>query len=128
MSRPPDSANPGGAAAVRIPKNATEEVRADLSQFSGARFLDVRTYFEKPDGEWLPTRKGVNVRADDISALVAGLYGLAQEAVRRGWVDAADLEAAMDEQMHRDIGSQDSAPRQTPRTRASAARQARAAE
>jgi hypothetical protein len=91
------------AAPVRISRSDTEELRAYLSEFKGHPFLNVRTFF-LPEGkaEWLPTRKGAIVRAEDIPTFVAGLYGLAKDAVGRGWCDAADLDAAMEEQEERD--------------------------
>ncbi|MBP8625338.1 MAG: transcriptional coactivator p15/PC4 family protein [Syntrophorhabdaceae bacterium] len=35
-----------------------------LKEFKGKRYIDIRTYFENDDGEWLPTKKGITFSPD----------------------------------------------------------------
>lgn len=61
----------------RLPKNAREEIRIELTEWRGAELAAVRIYFENELGEWIPTKKGVTFRrsqlADIIDALQAAL-------------------------------------------------------
>lgn len=45
---------------VEKPSNKTERYEVAETEFSGRKFLDIRTFYIK-DGEWLPTKKGVMV-------------------------------------------------------------------
>ena len=44
-------------------KREREQIRIGVREFRGARFIDVRTFFEA-DGEWHPTHKGVTIPID----------------------------------------------------------------
>ena len=46
-----------------IPKNASERIQVDFTEFKGRDLLDVRVYYTDVAGdEWKPTRKGLTVR------------------------------------------------------------------
>ena len=42
-------------------KNTREEVRASFSTFKGADYVDLRVFTTSPEGELVPTRKGLTV-------------------------------------------------------------------
>jgi hypothetical protein len=56
-------------------KNSLEEVRASFSRIGGRVYIDVRVFFQGPDGEFHATKKGVTV--------AVGLVDELAEAVRR---------------------------------------------
>lgn len=53
-----------------IPKNATEKIRVNLSEYKGYRFVDIRIYFADDSGEWKPTKKGVTITKDGLDTLI----------------------------------------------------------
>ena len=42
-------------------KNATEEVQVSLTEFKGYDLIDLRVYYCPPDGEPVPTKKGLTM-------------------------------------------------------------------
>jgi hypothetical protein len=61
-------------------RNATEEVRATLRTFRGKKYVDVRIYY-LDEGEFKPTKKGINISVDHLGALTRMMEKLA-EAIR----------------------------------------------
>lgn len=47
-------------------------VRVKVSQYNGDLRMDARHVWQR-DGEWLPTKKGVNILLEDTPALVAAI-------------------------------------------------------
>lgn len=45
-------------------KNATEEVRVSLTEYKGHRLVDLRVYYVSPDGEPVPTKKGLTMSVE----------------------------------------------------------------
>ena len=59
-------------AAIRKADGA--EIRVAISTFKGRRVVDVRVWYEPPDGgDYLPTRKGITIDADKLPELVAAM-------------------------------------------------------
>lgn len=59
-----------------VGKRSNEQILIGLREFRGARFIDIRAYFETDDGEWRPTKKGVTLPIDayhDFAEVIAGL-------------------------------------------------------
>lgn len=59
-----------------VGKRSNEQILIGLREFRGARFIDIRAYFETDDGEWRPTKKGVTLPIDafpEFAETVAGL-------------------------------------------------------
>jgi hypothetical protein len=70
-----------------IGKNAGEEIRIALTEFSGRSLVDLRTYVAFGGvEEKRPTKKGVSVRIDKLSELLAALELVRDEAVRQGFL------------------------------------------
>lgn len=42
-------------------RNAEDTLRVSLSNFRGKTYVDIRLFFEDPNGELQPTKKGVTV-------------------------------------------------------------------
>ena len=77
-----------GPALVRIPKNATEEVRVELSEYKGHQLLNARVWWTPDDGKtWNPSKRGFALHVDALPELLAGLTALEAEAERRGWLE-----------------------------------------
>jgi hypothetical protein len=68
-------------------RNATEEVRATLRMYRGRQYVDVRVYYVDDQGEYRPTKKGINISAELMGEL-KGMVGKLADAV------AAEAEAA----------------------------------
>lgn len=45
----------------RFEKNATEEVRVSLAEYKGHELMDLRVYYCPPEGEPVPTKKGITM-------------------------------------------------------------------
>ena len=70
----------------RFRKNSLEEVRATISTFKGADYLNIRSYYEAEPGVWYPTRKGLTLPLDllpELEKAVQALSGAASEAAAK---------------------------------------------
>ena len=77
-------------ATVRIRKNATEQVRAELAEFKGLRLVSLRVWWTPDEGAtWRPSKSGFALRVDALPELLAGLTTLDAEARRLGWLGNA---------------------------------------
>jgi len=57
-----------------IPKNAREEIRIGLTEYHGHLLCAVRVFYEPADsGEKLPGKAGINVRVEQLPAIIDGL-------------------------------------------------------
>ena len=75
----------------RIPKNATEEVRLELSEYKGHQLLNLRVLWTPDDGTtWHPSKRGFALHAEQLPQLLAVLTALEAEAHRRGWLDRVE--------------------------------------
>jgi hypothetical protein len=50
-------------------RNATEEVRATVRTYRGRQYMDVRIYYMDDQGEFKPTKKGINLSVEMIGEL-----------------------------------------------------------
>jgi len=64
---------------TRVQKNSREQIVVGINTYRGVTFADVRIYYEKTNGEWAPTGKGVGMRREQALAVILGL----QDAVQR---------------------------------------------
>lgn len=71
---------------ARIPKNAREELRVELSTYNGHNLASVRVYAKLPDGACLPTKKGIAVKVTALDRVLEALCEAQAEARRRGWL------------------------------------------
>lgn len=49
---------------------AKEKLRIAVKEFNGNRYLDLRVWFVGDRGDWLPTKKGVTIRAKELKAFL----------------------------------------------------------
>jgi hypothetical protein len=52
------------AVAVRPEQEAHERVKITRAHNEGRDYISVRKWYRAPDGQWYPTKLGVNLRAD----------------------------------------------------------------
>ena len=45
----------------KVQKNSQEEIRVTLQHYKGTDVIDLRTYWQNNEGEWIPTRKGISL-------------------------------------------------------------------
>lgn len=72
-----------------VEKNSREEVRVSLDEFAGVQVVDVRIFADFKTGPLAvrgPTKKGVTLKVEKLSALIQALLTAQAEAVRRGLV------------------------------------------
>jgi hypothetical protein len=50
---------------AEMERSSTEKIRATLGEFKGKDRIDIRIYFEGDRGDWLPTKKGINLAVED---------------------------------------------------------------
>ena len=72
-----------------IPKNASEHVRVEISEFNGFDLLAIRVYADNGDS-WVPTRKGITVRVDVLPALITALAEAERAAQAAGLLPDGD--------------------------------------
>ncbi|RJQ31944.1 MAG: transcriptional Coactivator p15 (PC4) [Actinobacteria bacterium] len=58
-----------------VDKSETERIKISSSEFKGKELLDIRTFYEA-DGEWRPTKKGVNMPYEKLADLKEALNQL----------------------------------------------------
>lgn len=64
-----------------------DEVRVSLSEFKGARYLDVRLWYKPKDGgEHKPTKEGVTLGLNRIKELRQCLEEAEKTAKEKGWL------------------------------------------
>lgn len=74
-----DVKQPAGEAPILVysfGKNSREQVRASISRFKGGTYVDLRVYFEGPDGEHHPSRKGLTLAPDILHELEIAIQRL----------------------------------------------------
>lgn len=62
-----------GKLLATFPRTDRSEVRLSLSAFRGKKTIDLRLFFLTTEGEWLPTKKGVALRPEEVPSLIAEL-------------------------------------------------------
>lgn len=89
MTGAPTKAPIGGStplySAPPIQKNSWEQLHVDLTQYNGHNLLSLRVFYER-DGDLLPGKQGVSVRASAIPDLIDRLQVAEAEAIRLGLI------------------------------------------
>ena len=67
-----------------IPKGKTRCIIVRLATFKGNTRLDIREHYRDDNGEWLPTKSGVTMPADERVGLLIDAIRQAQELIGRG--------------------------------------------
>ena len=79
-------------------KNATEEVRASLTEYKGHKLIDLRIYYEPEDGEERrPTKKGITIDVALYPELKKAMMKIEKELIKQRLVEEEALEAIVDE-------------------------------
>jgi hypothetical protein len=47
-----------------------DKIIITLKEFKGKQYIDIRTYFENQEGEWIPTKKGISLTPDNVDDLI----------------------------------------------------------
>ncbi len=85
-----DTSRDGAAQDVelgRIAKNKREFIKVAISEFQGARYLNVPTWFLDPENDAeRPTAKGLNLRLDRVGELADLVEAAIAAARSRGWL------------------------------------------
>jgi len=79
-------------------KNATEEIRASLTEYKGHKLIDLRIYYEPQDGEdWRPTKKGITIDVGLYPELKKAMLKIEEELLKQNLVEEEALEAIVNE-------------------------------
>ena len=44
-----------------------DKIIVTVKEFKSKQYIDVRTYFENDEGEWIPTKKGISFTPENLS-------------------------------------------------------------
>jgi hypothetical protein len=76
-----DNSTQQNQAIAILPKNSREEVRITLGAYKGVERADVRVFADINGlGVYMPTKKGVSIRLDQLRELITGLERAKAEA------------------------------------------------
>ena len=64
-----------------IEKNSKESIVVSETEYKGNKYIDVRVFYKDTDGNLKPTRKGVSIRHEKVTELVAALSALVDDSV-----------------------------------------------
>ena len=79
-------------------KNATEEVRASLTEYKGHKLIDLRIYYDPEDGgDRRPTKKGITIDVSLYPELKKAMLKIEKELINKELIEAEALEAVKDE-------------------------------
>ena len=57
-------------------RKGNDKIIITVKEFKGKQYIDLRTYFENDQGEWIPTKKGISLTPDNLDDMI----GFLQEA------------------------------------------------
>ena len=79
-------------------KNATEEVRASLTEYKGHKLIDLRIYYDPEDGgDRRPTKKGITIDVSLYPELKKAMLKIEKELISKELIETEALEAVTDE-------------------------------
>ncbi len=61
----------------KVEKNSQEEIRVTIQDYQGTDLIDLRTYWQNDEGDWLPTKKGISLTyyvIEDVIKLLQKAY------------------------------------------------------
>lgn len=65
---------------TEIHKNTHSIIRAELREYKGKSFIDIRQYYLDYENTWKPTSRGVTLPPDRLQELIAALETLNVES------------------------------------------------
>ena len=79
-------------------KNATEEVRASLTEYKGHKLIDLRIYYEPEDGgDRRPTKKGITIDVGLYPELKKAMVKVEKELIKKKLLEKEALDEIMNE-------------------------------
>ena len=60
-----------------LEKSPTEQIIIEDSEYKGHKLVTLRIYFLSADEEWLPTKKGVTFKREQLSEVIENLQKIA---------------------------------------------------
>ena len=64
-----------------IEKNSRESIVVSETEYKGSTYVDVRIFYKDINGSLKPTRKGVSIRPDKVSELLAAISAFVDDSV-----------------------------------------------
>ena len=61
-------------------RKGNDKIIITVKEFKGKQYIDLRTYFENDQGEWIPTKKGISLTPDNLDDMI-GFLREAKKAV-----------------------------------------------
>ncbi|MFN4160118.1 MAG: transcriptional coactivator p15/PC4 family protein [Gemmobacter sp.] len=58
---------------IALRKNAREEIRVSLDEFAGHELVNLRVWFQAPDGEMRPGKQGIAFRRELLADVLAAM-------------------------------------------------------
>lgn len=62
-----------------LERSETEKLIIESSEYKGHDLVSLRIYFLSKENEWLPTKKGVTFRRDQLDEVLKALEGIKNE-------------------------------------------------
>ncbi|MCX5808253.1 MAG: transcriptional coactivator p15/PC4 family protein [Proteobacteria bacterium] len=47
-----------------------DKIIVTVKEFKGKQYIDIRTFFENDDGEWIPTKKGISFTPENLDEAI----------------------------------------------------------
>ena len=64
-----------------IEKNSRESIVVSETEYKGSKYVDVRIFYKDTNGSLKPTRKGVSIRPEKVSELLAAHSAFVDDSV-----------------------------------------------
>ncbi|MCP4685646.1 MAG: transcriptional coactivator p15 [bacterium] len=64
---------------IEIERSETERLIIESSEYKGHDLVSLRIYFLSKENDWLPTKKGVTFRRDQLDEVLKALEGIKNE-------------------------------------------------
>jgi len=64
---------------LELERREGEKLILSKRTFKGQAYIDLRIFYKNDGGEWLPTKKGVSLRPEQVSDVAKAFQGLADE-------------------------------------------------
>lgn len=65
---------------IELERNPTEIIVIEDSEYKGHQLVSLRIYFLADEDKWLPTKKGVTFRRDQLDEVIGALEKIKAEA------------------------------------------------
>ncbi len=51
-------------------QKGNDKIIVTVKDFKGKQYIDVRTYFENDEGNWIPTKKGISFTPENLAEAI----------------------------------------------------------